>query len=114
MVTITLDPGHGVQIRRSGCGVQLRKERDSGGSKRLKAKIDAEPNMRAVLTRDTDYFVPPMCACKRRAASGQICLSRFMPMRLYGQTPMVLRYLPCPRAVRFSRCALFFGAKRNG
>ena len=26
--------------------------------KRLKAKIDAEPNMRAVLTRDTDFFVP--------------------------------------------------------
>ena len=27
-------------------------------AKRLKAKIDNEPNMRAVLTRDTDFFVP--------------------------------------------------------
>ena len=26
--------------------------------KRLKAKIDAQPNMRAMLTRDADYFVP--------------------------------------------------------
>jgi N-acetylmuramoyl-L-alanine amidase len=27
-------------------------------AKKLKAKIDAEPNMRGVLTRDADYFIP--------------------------------------------------------
>jgi N-acetylmuramoyl-L-alanine amidase len=27
-------------------------------ARRLKAKIDATPNMRSVLTRDGDYFIP--------------------------------------------------------
>lgn len=59
LVTITLDPGHGGEdpgaVGRSG---SYEKHVTLAVAKRLKAKIDAEPNMRAVLTRDTDFFVP--------------------------------------------------------
>ncbi len=59
LVTITLDPGHGGEdpgaIGRRGT---YEKDVTLAIAKRLKAKIDAEPNMRAVLTRDTDFFVP--------------------------------------------------------
>jgi len=59
MVTIAIDPGHGGEdpgaIGKSGLrekDVVLRIAR------RLKALIDDQPNMRAYLTRDDDYFVP--------------------------------------------------------
>ncbi|MDR2112527.1 MAG: N-acetylmuramoyl-L-alanine amidase [Candidatus Accumulibacter sp.] len=59
LVTITLDPGHGGEdpgaIGRRG---SYEKNVTLAIAKRLKAKIDKEPNMRAVLTRDTDFFVP--------------------------------------------------------
>ena len=59
LVTITLDPGHGGEdpgaVGRSGT---YEKHVTLAIAKRLKAKIDAEPNMRAVLTRNTDFFVP--------------------------------------------------------
>ena len=59
LVTITLDPGHGGEDPGAvGRGVSYEKNVTLAIAKRLKAKIDAEPNMRAVLTRDTDYFVP--------------------------------------------------------
>jgi N-acetylmuramoyl-L-alanine amidase len=59
MLTIAIDPGHGGEdpgaIGRSGLrekDVVLRIAR------RLKVLIDAQPYMRAYLTRDDDYFVP--------------------------------------------------------
>jgi len=59
MVTIAIDPGHGGEdpgaIGKSGLrekDVVLRIAR------RLKSLIDDQPNMRAYLTRDDDYFVP--------------------------------------------------------
>lgn len=59
MVTITLDPGHGGEdpgaIGRRGTH---EKAVTLAVARRLKAKIDAQPNMRAVLTRDSDFFVP--------------------------------------------------------
>ncbi len=59
LVTITLDPGHGGEDPGAvGRGGTYEKHVTLAVAKRLKAKIDAEPNMRAVLTRDTDYFVP--------------------------------------------------------
>ena len=59
MVTITLDPGHGGEDPGAvGRGGSYEKNVTLAVAKRLKAKIDAEPNMRAVLTRDTDFFVP--------------------------------------------------------
>lgn len=59
LVTITLDPGHGGEDPGAvGRGGSCEKHVTLAVAKRLKARIDAEPNMRAVLTRDTDYFVP--------------------------------------------------------
>lgn len=59
LVTITLDPGHGGEDPGAvGSGGSYEKHVTLAVAKRLKAKIDAEPNMRAVLTRDTDFFVP--------------------------------------------------------
>lgn len=59
LVTITLDPGHGGEDPGAvGRGGTYEKHITLAVARRLKAKIDAEPNMRAVLTRDTDYFVP--------------------------------------------------------
>ena len=59
LVTIALDPGHGGEdpgaVGRSGT---YEKTVVLAIAKRLKAKIDAEPNMRAMLTRDSDFFVP--------------------------------------------------------
>ncbi len=59
LVTIMLDPGHGGEDPGAvGSGGSLEKNVTLAVAKRLKAKIDAEPNMRAVLTRDSDFFVP--------------------------------------------------------
>jgi N-acetylmuramoyl-L-alanine amidase len=59
LVTITLDPGHGGEDPGAvGRGGTYEKNVTLSIARRLKAKIDGEPNMRAVLTRDTDYFVP--------------------------------------------------------
>ena len=59
MLTIALDPGHGGEdpgaIGRRGT---YEKHVTLAVAKRLKEKIDAEPNMRTMLTRDSDYFVP--------------------------------------------------------
>ncbi len=59
LVTIALDPGHGGEdpgaIGKRGT---YEKHVTLAVAKRLKEKIDAEPNMRTLLTRDSDYFVP--------------------------------------------------------
>ncbi len=57
--TVALDPGHGGEdpgaIGRRG---SYEKNVTLSIARRLKRKIDADPGMRAVLTRDGDYFVP--------------------------------------------------------
>ncbi|MDQ5878519.1 MAG: N-acetylmuramoyl-L-alanine amidase, partial [Pseudomonadota bacterium] len=59
LVTITLDPGHGGEDPGAvGRGGSHEKNVTLAVARRLKAKIDSEPNMRAVLTRDSDFFVP--------------------------------------------------------
>ncbi|MBL8393945.1 MAG: N-acetylmuramoyl-L-alanine amidase [Candidatus Accumulibacter sp.] len=59
LVTITLDPGHGGEDPGAvGSGGSYEKNVTLAVAKRLKAKIESEPNMRAVLTRDSDFFVP--------------------------------------------------------
>jgi len=59
LVTITLDPGHGGEDPGAiGSGGSYEKNVTLAVAKRLRAKIEAEPNMRAVLTRDSDFFVP--------------------------------------------------------
>jgi N-acetylmuramoyl-L-alanine amidase len=59
LVTIALDAGHGGEdpgaVGRRGT---LEKDVVLNIARRLKRLIDAEPNMRAYLTRNGDYFVP--------------------------------------------------------
>ncbi len=59
LVTITLDPGHGGEDPGAvGKGGTYEKTVTLEVARRVKARLDAEPNMRAVLTRDSDFFVP--------------------------------------------------------
>ncbi len=59
MITIALDPGHGGEDP-GATGRAGSKEKDVvlTIAKRLKEKIEQQPNMRVMLTRDADYFVP--------------------------------------------------------
>lgn len=59
MITIALDPGHGGEDP-GAIGRKGSREKDVvlAIAKRLKAKIESQPNMRVMLTRDADYFVP--------------------------------------------------------
>ena len=59
MVTIVIDAGHGGEDPGAkGRGGSREKHVTLTIARKLKAIIDAEPNMRAVLTRDGDYFIP--------------------------------------------------------
>jgi N-acetylmuramoyl-L-alanine amidase len=59
MATIVIDAGHGGEDP-GAIGRRGSREKDITLTiaKRLKALVDAEPNMRALLTRDGDYFLP--------------------------------------------------------
>lgn len=59
LITIALDAGHGGEDPGArGASGSREKVITLQIAKKLKEKIDAEPNMRAMLTRDGDYFVP--------------------------------------------------------
>lgn len=59
MITIALDPGHGGEDPGAiGRGGSREKDVVLSIARRLKAKIEQQPNMRVMLTRDADYFVP--------------------------------------------------------
>jgi N-acetylmuramoyl-L-alanine amidase len=77
LITITLDPGHGGEDPGAvGKGGSFEKNVTLAVAKRLKARIDAEPNMRAVLTRDSDFFVPlQMRVQKARRVQSDLFLS---------------------------------------
>jgi len=59
MITIALDPGHGGEDP-GAIGARGSHEKDVvlAIAKRLKLKIEAQANMRVMLTRDGDFFVP--------------------------------------------------------
>jgi N-acetylmuramoyl-L-alanine amidase len=59
LATIVIDPGHGGEDP-GARGRHGSREKDITLTigRRLKAMVDAEPDMRAVLTRDADFFVP--------------------------------------------------------
>lgn len=58
-ITIAIDPGHGGEDPGAiGATGSREKEITLLIAKKLKAKIDEEPGMRALLTRDGDYFIP--------------------------------------------------------
>ncbi|MDG1096104.1 MAG: N-acetylmuramoyl-L-alanine amidase [Methylophilaceae bacterium] len=58
IITIAIDAGHGGEDPGAG-GASGSREKDItlAIAKKLKTYVDAEPNMRGVLTRDGDYFV---------------------------------------------------------
>jgi N-acetylmuramoyl-L-alanine amidase len=59
MLTVVLDPGHGGEDPgASGKNGSREKDIVLSIAKRLKSKIEEFPNMRVMLTRDGDYFVP--------------------------------------------------------
>jgi N-acetylmuramoyl-L-alanine amidase len=59
LLTIAIDPGHGGEDP-GAIGKRGSREKDIvlSISRKLKAKIEQEPDMRSYLTRDGDYFVP--------------------------------------------------------
>ena len=59
LITIAIDPGHGGEDPGArGRRGTLEKDVTLAISRKLKERIDGEPNMRAVLLRDGDYFMP--------------------------------------------------------
>jgi N-acetylmuramoyl-L-alanine amidase len=77
LITVAIDPGHGGEdpgaISRSGTH---EKHITLSIAKKLKAKIDKEPNMRAALTRDGDYFISlPMRLVKARQLNADLFVS---------------------------------------
>ncbi|HZZ91348.1 MAG TPA: N-acetylmuramoyl-L-alanine amidase [Usitatibacter sp.] len=59
LVIVAIDPGHGGEDSGArGRGGTREKDVTLAIGHRLKERIDKEPNMRAVLVRDGDYFVP--------------------------------------------------------
>ena len=77
LITVAIDPGHGGEdpgaISRSGTH---EKDITLAIAKKLKAKIDKEPNMRAALTREGDYFISlPMRLVKARQLNADLFVS---------------------------------------
>jgi N-acetylmuramoyl-L-alanine amidase len=59
LLTIAVDPGHGGEDPGAiGSAGSYEKTVVLDIARKLRAKIDAQPNMRSMMTRDDDYFVP--------------------------------------------------------
>ena len=59
LITVVIDAGHGGEDPGArGRGGTHEKDVTLAIARKLKERIDREPNMRAVLTRDGDYFIP--------------------------------------------------------
>ncbi|WP_090882019.1 MULTISPECIES: N-acetylmuramoyl-L-alanine amidase [unclassified Nitrosovibrio] len=77
LITVAIDAGHGGEdpgaISRSGTH---EKNITLAIAKKLKARIDKEPNMRAALTREGDYFISlPMRLVKARQLNADLLVS---------------------------------------
>ena len=59
LITVAIDPGHGGEDPGAhGEGGSLEKNVTLAIARRVQAKLNAVDNMHAVLTRDSDYFIP--------------------------------------------------------
>jgi N-acetylmuramoyl-L-alanine amidase len=59
LLTVAIDPGHGGEDPGAiGSAGTYEKHVALDIAKKLRAKIDAQPNMRSMMTRDADFFVP--------------------------------------------------------
>jgi N-acetylmuramoyl-L-alanine amidase len=77
MLTIALDPGHGGEDP-GAIGTRGSREKDIvlNIARRLKTKIEQHPNMRVMLTRDGDFFVPlPVRVEKARKVDADLFVS---------------------------------------
>ncbi len=95
-IIVAIDPGHGGEDP-GAIGRRRTKEKDVVLSiaRRLKARIDREPGMRAVLTRDGDYFVNlrrRMEIARRHGADLFISLhaDAFSDPRVHGSSVYIL------------------------
>ncbi len=77
LITVAVDPGHGGEDPGAiGAKGSHEKNITLALAKKLKQRIDAQENMRAVLTRDGDYFVPlAQRVVKARAVKADLFLS---------------------------------------
>lgn len=77
LITVAIDAGHGGEDPGAiGASGSHEKDITLALAKRLKTKIDAQTNMRAVLIRDGDYFVPlGQRVNKARAVKADLFLS---------------------------------------
>jgi N-acetylmuramoyl-L-alanine amidase len=96
LMIVTLDPGHGGEDP-GAIGPAGTQEKDIAltVAKLVKEKIDAVPNMRAVLTRDGDFFVPlAERVTKARRVKADLFVSihadAFIEPRAYGASVFAL------------------------
>jgi len=77
LATIAIDPGHGGEDPGAvGASGTFEKNVTLSIARRLKAKIDADPLMRSMLTRDGDFFVPlQQRVTKARAVQADLFVS---------------------------------------
>lgn len=77
MITVAIDAGHGGEDPGAlGRGGTQEKDVTLAIARKLKERIDREPNMRAVLTRDGDYFMPLQARVqKARRANADLFVS---------------------------------------
>ncbi len=77
LLTIAIDPGHGGEDPGAvGAAGTYEKHVTIAIARRLKAKIDADPLMRSMLTRDDDFFVPlQQRVAKARAVRADLFVS---------------------------------------
>jgi N-acetylmuramoyl-L-alanine amidase len=77
MLTVVIDAGHGGEDPGArGPNGTMEKHVTLSIARRLAKMIDAEPNMRAVLTRDSDFFIPlHMRVDKARRAKADLFVS---------------------------------------
>ncbi len=77
LIIVAIDAGHGGEDPGAkGRGGTHEKTITLAIAKRLKARIDQEPNMRAFLTRDADYYIPlQMRVAKARRVKADLFVS---------------------------------------
>ena len=77
LIIVAIDPGHGGEDPGArGRGGTNEKDVTLAIARKVKARIDEEPNMRAVLTRDGDYFIPlHMRVAKARRVNADLFVS---------------------------------------
>ncbi|WP_188704143.1 N-acetylmuramoyl-L-alanine amidase [Silvimonas iriomotensis] len=77
LITVVLDPGHGGEDP-GATGPAGNHEKDVVLSiaRKLKARLESDPNIRVVMTRDADFFVPLGVRVKKaRAVQGDLFMS---------------------------------------